>query len=834
MLRYPYPPGAHQLEACQSIVGELKTQPAATAILPCGTGKTFLAAMVDEALRPQTTVLFFPSIALIRQTLLFWRSTGALEGGACLCVCSDQTVASNDDVVVTEAELGMHVSTSPADIRARVGALSGRWFIFCTYHSASVLAAGLPPGAKLDLGIFDEAHRTASEVASDFSFALSDANLKIAKRVFMTATPRHSSLGSDDPDGFTMDNTEVYGQQVYTLPMREAIDRGLICDYKVIVSAVTSREVHSALTRKIRRATTTAVARDVILSVAMSIRKAMEVTGAKKLFSFHRTVASAAAFASDPDVLREIGCKVFHVSGEMTAKRREAVLRKFEAADRAVMTNARCLTEGIDVPSVDMVVFPDTKNSVIDIVQAVGRTLRLALDKTHGYVLLPAMVSEGAVTEAGGALVAESRLRTIWQVLSRMAEQESVIAYRNDASKADVRKAHRDRVAFSVIGGSDAADALREAIEVFYASKTFSGFDVNFDILKAFKEKTGSANPVASQLPELAAWLRYLRYAYNLGSLSFEHVQRLDSIGFHWNGRDAAWEDQYAKFIAGKPSARWVARQRADYRAGKLSADREAKLVAGKFIFAPTIGRPSEGRPPLPGRTTISSPLPLMAKYDEEWDKRFHGKALSRESVVVARAAGIPAHRLLSVGFERALRDFFHFIFKVKPSPLPDFQVEFLRGLSLDDADLVAYLFRLKVSNRVRYQPPLDLYAMNGVCCEGPGDGVVDIAEGHLFPLDAFDQRRPRKEVQEDILARVKRGANTEIPLVSNNLDTWLLAVTWVANAVADDMGVGAAYVNAWQQQAAKRARDCRLSVQLPNGNWLRHDSGLAYRRQGD
>lgn len=813
--RFPFPPGQHQSEACRAVLNELQSLDRTTVIQPCGTGKTYLAAMVAEALQPQVAVLFFPSISLIDQTLQFWRSIGALQSASALCVCSDETVADNDDVALTSSDLGVHISTSSEDIRQRLGA-PGPWIIFCTYHSAPVLQSGLPPGMKPDLAIFDEAHRTASGQESAFSFPLSNLRMPVGKRLFLTATPRHAAVDQADHLTYTMDNPEIYGRQAYILPLREAVSRKIICDYQVLVSAVTTDDVAHALRKSTKGRKKHTLAKEAALALAISLHKAMDKTGAKKVFTFHRTVAAAAAFARDPDVQHELGCPVFHISGAMTTRQRQAVMAQFRAADRAILTNARCLTEGIDVPSVDMVCFSDAKESVVDIVQVVGRAQRNAPGKTFGYVLLPALVSLKDIEQGTGGGLSESRLRSIWMVLARLAEQESVIAYRSCSTKADVRQARSQRIDYEVIGNSEVAPSLRQAIEVYYSNKNFSAFDENFKVLKAYRDKTGSANPVASQLPELASWLRYLRYAYGRGELSRENIDRLEAIGFGWSGRESAWDAQYAKLLQGQGSARWISQQRSDFRSGKLSPNRQQKLAQAGFDFSPNFGKPvTKQYPPSSGPSA----------FDLAWNQHFCQKSFNGEEAVIARAMGIPVPALANSRLLFLLDHLLDLALRSKTYPFTPAARAAVEALPATQISLWTFVSRLQVPGRPGAGHVGHLAPMNGLL-EATSDQVPALPPQHqTFPFDHFDQRRPLAQTMKEIAAQVQTASPTRIQFGSTALETWLVALAMVANAVADDLNVGLAAGSSERSRIAKKARLWRLAVQLPNGNWLCHDS---------
>ena len=192
----PKTPRPHQEEAIADILNGLKDNARVTATMACGTGKTLMSLWVAEhkQLKARNVLLLLPSLALLRQTLHEWVSETKWDDLAYLSVCSDPSVQRGvDRWVIRQSDLDFPVTTDSDDVRRFLSRrYGGTRLVFCTYQSAEVLAAGMPARFKFDLGIFDEAHKTAGRIGKKNSFALSDENMKIKKRVFMTAT--HTSL----------------------------------------------------------------------------------------------------------------------------------------------------------------------------------------------------------------------------------------------------------------------------------------------------------------------------------------------------------------------------------------------------------------------------------------------------------------------------------------------------------------------------------------------------------------------------------------------------------------------------------------------------------------
>jgi superfamily II DNA or RNA helicase len=457
----------HQATASRAAVSEFDTADRASVIMPCGTGKTLVGIDIARQLQPRITVLLAPTLALIRQLLESWQSEAPVPGARYIAACSDESIADGaaEEDDIDPGELGAMVTTAAGDLAKFLKASgSDPVVVMTTYVSSSIVGEALAlNGQRANLGLFDEAHRTATSEVSSFSAALFDDMVPIDKRLFMTATPRlHPKRESGDgAPWISMDNPALYGRAAYVLPMADAIAQGLITDYRVLVSVVTSDELPDAGADAPGRQRQAA---------AVAISKAMSTYRLRKGFLFHRTVADAAEFAESailesetPGVLRD------HISGAMLMRERLRRMDAFKAADDGLMANAKCLTEGIDVPAVDLVCFMAPKRSTIDVVQAVGRAIRRAPGKQFGYVLLPVLVNlhNGESLEDA---VARAEMSEVVHVLSELRDmaipyaRSSGSGVVSDAAVKETEEYLREKV--TVLGSPEVADALRRSVRV--------------------------------------------------------------------------------------------------------------------------------------------------------------------------------------------------------------------------------------------------------------------------------------------------------------------------------------------------------------------------------
>ena len=369
-------PRPHQQEAVDRIVDVLDREDRAQAIMACGSGKTLMGLWVAEQRQASRVLVLVPSLALVRQLLEEWRAN-ARTPFRHLVICSDQSV---DEVGLEGGESS--VTTDLQEIHAFLQPRlePGDWqVVVSTYHSSPKLSEAQRLGAPgFDLAICDEAHWTAGPANGPYKTILSDEGISTAKRLFMTATPK-IGVGADE-EHVSMDDEEIFGVVAFELPFSEAIDLGLLVDFEVLVLGIDAPADPGpdefgvvALERTLKRA--------------------------RRVVTYHNTVLAAEEFAIAAERCFE-GVPVRTINGATPAAQRAEVLRAFrEARAPSVLTNCRCLTEGVDVPGIDAIVFVQPRRSVIEIAQALGRALRLAAGKTKALVVVPVLIPPEASTE---------------------------------------------------------------------------------------------------------------------------------------------------------------------------------------------------------------------------------------------------------------------------------------------------------------------------------------------------------------------------------------------------------------------------------------------------
>jgi predicted helicase len=375
-------------------------------IMPCGTGKSLASYWIAEALGAKTVVVAVPSLALIRQSVTDWTREFLAhdEVPDWICVCSDETVGNleRDEFVGEVYELGLPTHTDPKEIARLLRVRSkGSKIVFTTYQSSDKLAAAARQAhIRFDLAILDEAHKTVGARSKQFATLLRDKKISVRHRLFMTATERVFRGSSDDV--LSMDNEMDYGKCFFQMSYKEAIRQRIISDYKILTMTVSDARIRRLIDenrilnlnlRNLDEAEAQSAA------AGIALKRVFKKQGIKHAISFHRSIRAADRFREQQDALnrlRDIGPRTInlHISSKKTAGQRSDLLREFVNHKRSLMTNARCLTEGVDVPAIDCVLFADPKRSRIDIVQAAGRALRRYPRKKYGYILLPLVVPQ--------------------------------------------------------------------------------------------------------------------------------------------------------------------------------------------------------------------------------------------------------------------------------------------------------------------------------------------------------------------------------------------------------------------------------------------------------
>ncbi len=587
-------PRDHQIEARTAVVLGLQTADRGQLIMACGTGKTYVTLWIKEHLDAQRTLVLVPSLGLLSQILREW-TFAATAPFEVLCVCSDQTVGTkgHDEAIHSVADLAFPVTSDVEEVKNFLSGAGNR-VVFSTYQSSSVIAAAQsdPSIPAFDLAVADEAHRCAGKVGSDFTAILDSEQIRSAKRLFATATPRtysstvHKAAEERGVEMVGMDNATLFGEVLYALPFGKAIEHKLLTDYRVVIIGVddptiaqwiANRELVSiSLPRPLGEGRGEGVFQNQkgqpsqlrqtdseSLAARIGLLKAIKDYDLKRVISFHSRVKRAENFAADmqqtmewlSDEHRPGGTlHTDFVSGNMPASQRRVKLDQLKALgadERGVLSNARCLSEGVDVPALDGVAFIDPRSSQVDIIQAVGRAIRLSPDKKAGTIVLPVFIKAGE--DAVGTIEA-SNFKPIWEVLNALKAHDDVLACELDQIRTSLGKnpsagISADGLRKIIINlpttvGADFGSALR----TYLVEQVTAAWNFWFGLLEAFVEQNGHAkvpqNYMTADRYRLGNWVFGQRSRKNLTTP--ERKARLEALpSWGWNARADNWEEGF-------------------------------------------------------------------------------------------------------------------------------------------------------------------------------------------------------------------------------------------------------------------------------------------------
>jgi len=467
----------HQKEALENAHEHFNSHDRGKMIMACGTGKTFTALRIAEKETDGKGLILFmvPSIALLGQTLREW-TTYASHPINAICICSDPKISSKktldeDTDTFSVIDLALPASTNVSEIIHQFKYLHrtnqhGLTVVFSTYQSIDVvsrtqqrLKEQFPEFESFDLIICDEAHRTtgvtlSGEDESAFTKIHDNSFIQGKKRLYMTATPR---LFSDDAKSkaaqaeailCSMDDQGLYGEEFYRIGFGEAVEKDLLTDYKVLILTLSDQDVPPAVQKMVANKETEINADDASKLIGCINALSKQILGDEGILkvSDPEPMRRAVAFCQNIKISKKItqsfnsivypykgtlpaekqdhmvNVAAKHIDGAMSAPERDELLSWLKAdtpgSECRVLNNVRCLSEGVDVPSLDAVMFLSARNSQVDVVQSVGRVMRKSPGKKYGYIIIPVVAP--ANVAADKALDDNERYKVVWTVLNAL------------------------------------------------------------------------------------------------------------------------------------------------------------------------------------------------------------------------------------------------------------------------------------------------------------------------------------------------------------------------------------------------------------------------------
>ena len=433
----------YQKEAVEKVLNSFREHDRGKLIMPPGAGKTFVALKIAEKLVGKGGYVLFlvPSIALADQTLRAWMEDSEIPIRP-FVVASDKSVGRVEDSIDRTSLLPIPPTTDAGKLYAIAGKPDedNMTVIISTYQSIDVITEAQNLGfPEFDLIICDEAHYTTGlglkNEVSVFKKVHYNKYVKGKKRLYMTATPKVFSVGvkekaeEDELEVYDMGDEKIYGPTFFSYTFYRAVQEGHLTDYKVIVLTVSEKEVqeklYEYLNKGLSKVEDTAKMVGIIRAFEGNIKGEQERVNIKRAVIFCSNIKRSKQITKEiPNVAKEIESTItvstLHIDGSMSASERKRLLDWLREGpkdeDVRALTNARVLTEGIDVPALDCVAFFDPRKSIVDIVQAMGRVMRKAPGKKYGYIVIPVVVSEDRPIEE--QLQENQSFNTLWKVVS--------------------------------------------------------------------------------------------------------------------------------------------------------------------------------------------------------------------------------------------------------------------------------------------------------------------------------------------------------------------------------------------------------------------------------
>lgn len=475
-------PKDHQKEAIKDVIEGFKNNSRGRLIMACGTGKTFTSLKIIEKLyshektslgnNKSFNVLYLvPSIALLSQTIIEWKTQQEFNGSVrTFGVCSDETAGQskgkrkkNEDEILVTMPIPATTNVNKL-VNAYKNGKSDVNIFFSTYQSIDVIS-NLAKEARIefDIAVCDEAHRTigafkdGEDNSSNFTKIHEDRFVPCKKRLYMTATEKiySSNAKQEAEEGgwnvYSMDDEKVFGPQFHYLSFGQAVTNNLLTDYRLLVLNIRKSDI-AKLKLPDSAFENLDTASKIVGSLAALSKIPSELSPdefkqdsnpMKRSVTFCSTIAQAKAVAESYNHLSDEKClgkeymesqgfvipKARLITGQNNTREKNKLLDwlrgNVDDGTCHILTNARCLSEGVDVPSLDSIIFIARRRSQVDIIQAVGRVMRKfgsGSEKKYGYIIIPVVINDEKMTDK--TLSNNEDYKVVWQVVQALRSHD--------------------------------------------------------------------------------------------------------------------------------------------------------------------------------------------------------------------------------------------------------------------------------------------------------------------------------------------------------------------------------------------------------------------------
>lgn len=596
-----------------------------------GTGKTLVAIRIAETLAARLVLVVVPTLDLAAQTALAWRKDGHSEQMV--------IVSSMDTAGHTGLSTHRVGSTGSAAVLAAAMSAVGpgedqtpALTVICTYDSLDKIEGVQHTGLSVpafDLAVLDEAHRIAGRADKKWAVANDASRIRAERRLYMTATPRSFTApdltGSADMDrrryrtgpggevsANSMENEAVYGKKIFEYPLAQAVTDGVAADYRIVVPTITDAELRDRLNLPAPGAAPeeATIAGDALRTPALhlAVLKAMSGHSLRRVLVFFHLVEDAKRFARElghtlrqlrrtaPDAFPGLDPEVFCVHGDHLPDQRAGIFADFAASNRAILTNAKVIAEGVDIPSVDAVVFADPTSSITRCVQGLGRALRIDVSGKTASLIVPVYVPPGPDPED----VLGTAYEPVWAIATALASHDHRILERlpNKANRLSGETSrliqhrwhfdftlHPERIAraMDLVAFNPRGVTSRSRREGLAAAQAFHDHYGHLDVPADHCDPAGY---------ELGRFITTMRDARTSGRLDPDFTAELDALGMVWDKHHAAWRARLTTLTdyhtahghlaipSTTPIGAFLAEQRSLANSGDLTTTRRADLTA--------------------------------------------------------------------------------------------------------------------------------------------------------------------------------------------------------------------------------------------------------------
>ena len=558
--RKPLPRRKHQIKAIDEVLEKIENIDRGQVLMACGTGKTLTSLWIKEDFKANQVLVLVPSLNLLSQTLSAWRNNLS-DPFIWQCVCSDKTVHkkknndSDDNWIKDPSELGIPVTSDKSEIKKFLLKSKSK-VLFSTYQSSELIVEVqkdelIPP---FDIVFADEAHKCAGKISKDFSYVLDQEKIRANKRLFFTATPRvlskkiKNQAKKTETEIASMDNKVLFGDVLHSLKFSDAIEAEILTDYQVIVIGVDEVNINEKISKRDFLKTKDGNLIDSeTLALQIAIAKGIKKHNLKRMINFHSRIEGAKLFKDtfqktlnempiNDRPNGEIICDF--IEGKMRTEDRIEKIRDLEHLsenERRILGNAKCLSEGVDVPSLDGVTFVDPKSSEVDIVQAVGRVIRKG-KKQKGTILIPIYLQDLNDIEEQ---VLQSRFSDVWRIIHALKFHDDVLKENIDNLRISLGKRRSKRIGYKgleKITFDLPTERINknfiDSISTLLVENTSETWMERYGELLNYKEKHGHTL-VPLTFGKLGSWVGRNRTAKD--QLTPEKIELLNNIGFIWN-----------------------------------------------------------------------------------------------------------------------------------------------------------------------------------------------------------------------------------------------------------------------------------------------------------